>query len=124
MILKRLRAEAERQNWFGVAVDLAILILGVFLGIQVNNWNQTRLDRAEGREYRDRLYFDLESDQRDIAFRILERAPGANVTVFDNSSAVSRARSAGSFNASRSSAGTSDNAFAMFLTRLNRTARA
>lgn len=70
MILKRLRAEAARQNWFGVAVDLVILILGVFLGIQVNNWNQARLDRAEGGEYRDRLYFDLESDQRDVSFRI------------------------------------------------------
>jgi len=70
MILKRLRAEVARQNWFGVAVDLVILILGVFLGIQVNNWNQARLDRAEGREYRDRLYFDLESDQRDVSFRI------------------------------------------------------
>lgn len=70
MILKRLRAEVTRQNWFAVAVDLVILIMGVFLGIQVNNWNQSRLDRAEGREYRDRLYFDLESDQRDVAFRI------------------------------------------------------
>lgn len=70
MILKRLRAEISRQNWFGVAVDLVILILGVFLGIQVNNWNQARLDRAEGREYRDRLYSDLESNQRDLAFRI------------------------------------------------------
>jgi hypothetical protein len=70
MILKRLRGEAARQNWFGVAVDLVILILGVFLGIQVNNWNQARLDRAEGKEYRDRLYSDLESNQRDLAFRI------------------------------------------------------
>lgn len=70
MILKRLRAEAARQNWLGVAVDLIILILGVFLGIQVNNWNQARLDRAEGGEYRERLYFDLESNQRDLAFRI------------------------------------------------------
>jgi hypothetical protein len=70
MILRRLRAEAALQNWFGVAMDLVILILGVFLGIQVNNWNQARLDRAEGHEYRERLYFDLESDQRDVAFRI------------------------------------------------------
>lgn len=70
MVLKRLRGEAARQNWFGVAVDLVILILGVFLGIQVNSWNQARLDRAEGKEYRDRLYSDLESNQRDLAFRI------------------------------------------------------
>lgn len=70
MILKRLRSEAARQNWFGVAADLVILIVGVFLGIQVNNWNQARLDRAEGREYRERIYSDLESNQRDLAFRI------------------------------------------------------
>lgn len=70
MILKRLRTEAARQNWFGVAVDFVILVLGVFLGIQVNNWNQARLDRAEGREYRQRVYSDLESNQRDLAFRI------------------------------------------------------
>ena len=70
MILKRLRNEAGRQNWFGVAVDLIILIVGVFLGIQVSNWNQGRLDRAEGREYREQLYRDLESNQRDLAFRM------------------------------------------------------
>jgi hypothetical protein len=70
MILKRLRAEASRQNWFGVTVDLVILILGVFLGIQVNDWNKARLDRADGKEYRQRLYSDLESNQRDLAFRI------------------------------------------------------
>ena len=70
MILKRLGDEAGRQNWFGVAVDLVILVLGVFLGIQVSNWNQGRLDRAEGREYRDQLYRDLESNQRELAFRV------------------------------------------------------
>lgn len=70
MILKRLRNEAGRQNWFGVALDFVILVLGVFLGIQVSNWNQDRLDRAEGREYRDQLYRDLESNQRDLAFRV------------------------------------------------------
>lgn len=70
MILKRLRMEAARQNWFGVTVDFVILVVGVFLGIQVNNWNQARLDRTEGREYRERLYSDLESNERDLAFRI------------------------------------------------------
>lgn len=70
MILKHLRAQAARQNWLGVVVDLVILVLGVFLGIQVSNWNQARLDRIEGREYRVRLYSDLAANQRDLAFRI------------------------------------------------------
>ena len=70
VILKRLRQESAKQNWFGVAVDLVILIVGVFLGIQVNNWNQDRLNRAEGKDYRDQIYLDLESNQRDLAFRM------------------------------------------------------
>lgn len=69
MFLKRLRQEAARQNWFGVGVDLAILILGVFLGIQVNNWNQARLDRQKGQEYRQRLIADVEANDRDLARR-------------------------------------------------------
>ena len=70
VILKRLRQESAKHNWFGVAVDLVILIVGVFLGIQVNNWNQDRLNRAEGKDYRDQIYLDLESNQRDLAFRM------------------------------------------------------
>jgi hypothetical protein len=69
-MLKRLRAQAARQDWFAVGLELVILVLGVFLGIQVSNWNQARIDRAEGREYRQRLVTDLESNQRDLAFRI------------------------------------------------------
>lgn len=69
-MLKRISAQAARQDWFAVAVEFIILVAGVFLGIQVSNWNQDRLDRAEGREYRQRLISDLESNQRDLAFRI------------------------------------------------------
>ena len=46
MILKRLRAEEGRQSWMGFALDLVILILGVFLAIQVDYWNLALLDRA------------------------------------------------------------------------------
>lgn len=69
MFIKRLRQEAGRQNWFGVAVDLIILILGVFLGIQVNNWNQGRLDRAKGHEYRERILTDFEANIKDLTDR-------------------------------------------------------
>ncbi len=69
-MLKRLRAQAAGHSWFAAAVDFVIVALGVFLGIQVSNWNQARLDRVDGREYRQRLYSDLQSNQRDIAFRI------------------------------------------------------
>lgn len=70
MFSKRLRVEASKQNWFGVAVDLVILILGVFLGIQVNNWNLDRLSQRDGQDYRERVLGDLESNRADLANRL------------------------------------------------------
>jgi hypothetical protein len=45
MILHRLAAAIRHQNWFTVLVELSLIVLGVFLGIQVSNWNEVRLDR-------------------------------------------------------------------------------
>ena len=70
MLVRRLREEAARQNWFGVTIDLVILIAGVFLGIQVNNWNQDRLDRHAGEDYRQRIIGDIDSNQVDLANRL------------------------------------------------------
>lgn len=66
MLIRRLREEAARQNWLGVAIDLVILILGVFLGIQVSNWNAARLDEQKGSIYRARLSADFEANLRDL----------------------------------------------------------
>lgn len=71
MLIRRLRQEAARQNWLGVALDLVILILGVFLGIQVNNWNAARLDENRGTVYRARLAADLKANLKDLENRQL-----------------------------------------------------
>ena len=44
MVVRRIREEAVKYNWFGVAVELAIVIVGVFLGLQANNWNVARTE--------------------------------------------------------------------------------
>ena len=46
MILRRLTDHIKTQNWFAVALDFAIVVLGVFVGMQVNNWNVARVERA------------------------------------------------------------------------------
>lgn len=71
MLIKRLRREAARQNWLGVLLDLSILILGVFLGMQVNNWNAARLDENKGKVYRERLAADFEANLKDLENREL-----------------------------------------------------
>jgi hypothetical protein len=40
-------ANLRVQNWTGVAIELAIVIVGVFIGMEVSNWNQARIDRRE-----------------------------------------------------------------------------
>ena len=46
MILHRLTEHVRRQDWFAVFLDFVIVVVGVFIGIQVSNWNAARQDRA------------------------------------------------------------------------------
>ena len=49
MIYKRFAANLRAQNWFAIAIELAIVVVGVFIGTWVANWNQQRADQAETR---------------------------------------------------------------------------
>ena len=42
MIFRRLKAHIEKENWLAVGIDFAIVVIGVFIGIQVANWNEAR----------------------------------------------------------------------------------
>lgn len=42
MILRRLTQSLKEQNWTAIAVEFVLLVIGVFLGIQVANWNEAR----------------------------------------------------------------------------------
>lgn len=59
MIPRRIADHVKAHNWFGVGVDLFIVVLGVFLGTQVSNWNAARQDRAAAAIYAERLTKDL-----------------------------------------------------------------
>lgn len=47
MLLRRLTKHVESQNWLAVGIDFLIVVLGVFIGIQLGNWNDTRSDKRE-----------------------------------------------------------------------------
>jgi hypothetical protein len=46
MILRRLTQNLRTQNWTAITIELFIVILGVFIGTQVSNWNAQRIERA------------------------------------------------------------------------------
>jgi hypothetical protein len=62
MIFSRVIKQAQEQNWMAVFIELVIVILGVFIGIQVSNWNQARVDVQLGQGYAKRLAHDLNTD--------------------------------------------------------------
>ncbi|HIG23368.1 hypothetical protein [Henriciella sp.] len=62
MILQRLATSIRKQDWFTVLIETLIVVLGVFLGIQLGNWNDARGDHAREAVYLERLVGDLERD--------------------------------------------------------------
>ncbi len=62
MILRRVIAHFRKQEWTAIAIDFLIVVVGVFVGIQVSNWNAARADARLGADYVKRLIRDLEED--------------------------------------------------------------
>lgn len=46
LIYKRVAARLQAQDWVAVAIELALIVTGVFIGIQVSNWNDDRKEQA------------------------------------------------------------------------------
>lgn len=47
MIFKRAIANLRAQNWVAIVIEIGIVIIGVFLGNQVSNWNNDRIEQRE-----------------------------------------------------------------------------
>lgn len=46
MIFRRTVANLRAQNWTAVTIEIGIVIIGVFIGVQAANWNEQRLEKA------------------------------------------------------------------------------
>ena len=66
MAVRRIREHVDGQNWFAVFVDLVIVTIGVFIGIQVSNWNAARLERGEARAYQAQIIDDLMANEQEL----------------------------------------------------------
>ena len=59
MLFRRIDQHVRNQNWFAVAIDFVIVVIGVFIGLQVNQWNESRQDRQMEAEYLERIDTEL-----------------------------------------------------------------
>jgi len=62
VLLRRITEHVRAQNWFAVWLDFFIVVIGVFVGIQVNNWNQERISLNKANEQLILLNRDLTRD--------------------------------------------------------------
>ena len=63
MFLRRLKKHINEQNWFAIWLDLLIVFLAVFVGLQADNWNQDRVARSNAKIYYARLIEDLRAEE-------------------------------------------------------------
>lgn len=70
MILRRVTQHVKKQNWFAVGLDFIIVVLGVFIGLQISNWNEARaFDRLE-RNYLVQLSDEIALNRRITEYQI------------------------------------------------------
>ncbi len=70
MLLRRVIEHVKAQNWTAVVLDFVIVVVGVFMGIQVSNWNQQRIDREREEELLVRLHgetLELTQQRKEVA---------------------------------------------------------
>ncbi len=64
MILQRLATSIRKQDWFTVLIETLIVVFGVFIGLQLGNWNDARTLRAQETELLHELRQEIETSIR------------------------------------------------------------
>ena len=59
MLLRRITEHVKAQNWTAIALDFVIVVVGIFVGLQIDNWNKDRKDRVDEVIFLKALHEDL-----------------------------------------------------------------
>jgi len=62
MLLRRVIGHIRGQNWTAVAIDFAIVVVGVFVGLQAQQWAKAQSERSRENEYLVALAKDVRED--------------------------------------------------------------
>ena len=59
MLLRRITQHVKDQNWFAVVIDFVIVVIGVVMGLQAQQWIVEQDRRSSEKQYLSRLYVDV-----------------------------------------------------------------
>lgn len=66
MLLRRIAAHFRNQEWTAIGIDFLIVVIGVFVGIQVANWNEARVEARRETAYLVALHSDFRAVVREL----------------------------------------------------------
>jgi len=72
MILARLAKAIQEQNWFTVLIEIMIVVIGIFIGLQVTDWNNDRKANNQSRQFLVQLNLDIESSIASMKLAVKE----------------------------------------------------
>jgi len=84
LILRRFIEHVKHQNWTAIALDFVIVVMGVFIGLQVQEWSKRRDDRQREAQIIGDFLADLEIDRAQYANGLaldIQRVSAANASL-------------------------------------------
>ena len=66
MLLRRMTEHIKNQNWLAIFIDFVIVVVGVFIGIQVANWNELKKEQQLEKQYIQNIISDLDDQLASI----------------------------------------------------------
>ncbi|MEL6568828.1 MAG: hypothetical protein AAFQ22_10455 [Pseudomonadota bacterium] len=72
MLLRRITKHVKDQNWFAVALDFVIVVIGILIAFRITEWNEARSDAIAEQALLERLQEEVSTVQAlDTATRAL-----------------------------------------------------
>ena len=70
MILRRFTASMKKQDWTAIAIELVVVMVGVFIGLQASNWNDNQQTDAKSEQFTENLKADMRTEDWGYEFDI------------------------------------------------------
>jgi hypothetical protein len=70
MIFRRIAEAIRTRDWFTFSIEFAIVVAGVFIGIQVANWNEARKFAAQEQSYLGQLREEIRNNHGVVELRM------------------------------------------------------
>lgn len=61
MFVRRLGTSLKEQHWMTIVIELVIVIVGVFIGNQVSNWNEARIEKRDTQRMLDQFVPEIDN---------------------------------------------------------------